>query len=123
MKAILGFHCFMPVKRKTTIPQFELEVRERNGTTYPLDLVEDVQIHYENRLGRLHLGDSLAWLKGLKSESVDLVFADPPYNIKKADWDDFESHEHYVAWSHDWLSTRPDYQIGCSGQNHRISEN
>jgi site-specific DNA-methyltransferase (adenine-specific) len=34
---------------------------------------------------------------------VDLVFADPPYNIKKADWDNFESNDHYVAWSRDWL--------------------
>jgi site-specific DNA-methyltransferase (adenine-specific) len=63
----------------------------------------DVQLHYEHPHGRLYLGDSIAWLKGLPTGSVDLVFADPPYNIKKADWDDFESHEHYVAWSCDWL--------------------
>ena len=60
-------------------------------------------MHYENRFGRLHLGDSLAWLKSLESGTVDLVFADPPYNIKKADWDNFESNDHYVAWSRDWL--------------------
>lgn len=100
---ILGFHGFMPVKRKTGTPQFELEVRERNGTMRPVNALGDVQIHYENRLGRLYLGDSLAWLKSLESETVDLVFADPPYNVKKADWDNFESHEHYVAWSRDWL--------------------
>ena len=103
MRANLGFYDFMPVRCKTTTPQFELEVRVQNGTTHHLECLDDVQIHYENRLGRLFLGDSLAWLKGLESESVDLVFADPPYNIKKADWDNFESHEHYVAWSRDWL--------------------
>jgi site-specific DNA-methyltransferase (adenine-specific) len=93
----------MPVQSKTTSPQFELEVRESNGTTFPVEPLDGPQIHYENRLGSLYLGDSLAWLKSLKSETVDLVFADPPYNIKKADWDNFESHQHYVAWSRDWL--------------------
>lgn len=50
------------------------------------------------------LGDSILWLKTLRAESVDLVFADPPYNIKKADWDTFESLEHYVEWSREWIS-------------------
>lgn len=35
--------------------------------------------------------------------SVDLVFADPPYNIKKADRDTFASQEAYIAWSLLWM--------------------
>ena len=93
----------MPVKCDSPVPQLELEVRPQNGTVHPLDSTDEVHLHYENKLGKLFLGDSLAWLKSLKSETVDLVFADPPYNINKADWDNFESHEHYVAWSRDWL--------------------
>ena len=93
----------MSVKCESPVPQLELEVRHQNGTVHPLDSTDEIQLHYENKSGKLFLGDSLAWLKGLKSETVDLVFADPPYNINKADWDNFESHEHYVAWSRDWL--------------------
>ncbi len=93
----------MLVKSKTDAPQLELEVHHQNGTTYPINPIGGVQSHYENRFGRLYLGDSLAWLKSLESGTVDLVFADPPYNIKKADWDNFESNDHYVAWSRDWL--------------------
>ena len=93
----------MPVKCEPSVPQLELEVRPQNGTVHPLDSTSGIQLHYENRCGKLYLGDSLAWLTGLKSETVDLVFADPPYNINKADWDNFESHEHYVSWSRDWL--------------------
>ena len=103
MRVGFGFYGFVLVKSNTTPPQFELEVRVQNGTTFPLESVGDVQLQYENRLGKLFLGDSLSWLRGLKSETVDLVFADPPYNIKKADWDNFESHEHYVEWSRQWL--------------------
>ncbi|WP_220474278.1 DNA-methyltransferase [Propionibacterium ruminifibrarum] len=35
---------------------------------------------------------------------MELVFADPPYNIKKADWDNFESQEAYIEWSLQWIS-------------------
>jgi site-specific DNA-methyltransferase (adenine-specific) len=67
-------------------------------------LAEGFQLQYEHPRGRLYQGDSLEWLKSLETQSVDLVFADPPYNIKKADWDCFESQEHYVEWSLQWIS-------------------
>ncbi len=44
------------------------------------------------------------WLASLDDASVDLVFADPLYNIKKVDWDSFESQEHTIAWSIQWIS-------------------
>ncbi|MCX5786707.1 MAG: DNA methyltransferase [Elusimicrobia bacterium] len=64
---------------------------------------KSVQLYYKKQQGKLFLGDSLVWLKSLQAESVDLVFADPPYNIKKADWDRFESSDHYVSWSKEWI--------------------
>jgi site-specific DNA-methyltransferase (adenine-specific) len=47
--------------------------------------------------------DSIEWLKSLKDESIDVIFADPPYNIKKADWDTFESQEEYIKFSMKWI--------------------
>ena len=32
------------------------------------------------------------------------MFADPPYNIKKAEWDNFENQEKYIEWSIQWIS-------------------
>ena len=58
---------------------------------------------YTHPNGEIWLGDSIAWLKFIESESVDLVFADPPYNIKKAEWDSFESQQGYVDWSLEWI--------------------
>lgn len=46
----------------------------------------------------------MKWLQTLESNSVDLIFADPPYNIKKAEWDTFESQQHYVEWSQEWIA-------------------
>jgi len=58
---------------------------------------------YKHPNGEIWVGDSIAWLNSLPGSSVDLVFADPPYNIKKADWDNFESQQKYIEWSLGWI--------------------
>ena len=58
---------------------------------------------YTHRNGKLFLGDSIDWLKKLPAESVELIFADPPYNINKTDWDSFENQEKYIEWSMHWI--------------------
>lgn len=67
-------------------------------------LTKAFQLQYSHPHGQLYQGDSIDWLKSLDSESIDLVFADPPYNIKKADWDSFENQEQYIKWSLQWIS-------------------
>ncbi len=61
------------------------------------------KLFYSHPHGEIWLGDAINWLKTLESESVDLVFADPPYNIKKAEWDTFESQQAYLKWSLKWI--------------------
>lgn len=74
------------------------------GRLFPLvDNNNSVQLHYEHPNGKLFLGDSMKWLASIESESIDLIFADPPYNIKKTDWDSFESQEAYIEWSLLWI--------------------
>ncbi len=58
---------------------------------------------YAHPNGQISVGDAAAWLKNLPDESVDLIFADPPYNIKKAEWDTFESQQEYIEWSLLWI--------------------
>src|SRR5690606_11770914 len=64
-------------------------------------------------------GDCVAALERLPAHSVDLVFADPPYNLQLEgalhrpdqslvdavddDWDRFESFEAYDAFTRAWL--------------------
>jgi len=66
-------------------------------------LTKGFQLQYEHQNGRLYQGNSFDWLESLDDESIDLVFADPPYNIKKADWDNFNSQEEYIEWSINWI--------------------
>lgn len=63
----------------------------------------EVRLHYKHPNGCLYTGDSLKWLRSLKARSVDLVFADPPYNLNKAEWDNFASQEKYIQWSVQWI--------------------
>jgi site-specific DNA-methyltransferase (adenine-specific) len=54
--------------------------------------------------GTLWLADVLTLLGAIPSGSVDLVFADPPYAIGKADWDEFTSMDAYLDWCDAWLA-------------------
>jgi site-specific DNA-methyltransferase (adenine-specific) len=95
----------MPIKKKENLPTTALLEFGSVGQILPISPDEKTpQPHYQHLNGQLFLGDSLKWLVSLESESIDLVFADPPYNIKKADWDDFESQEVYIAWSLRWVT-------------------
>jgi site-specific DNA-methyltransferase (adenine-specific) len=58
---------------------------------------------FESEFGKLYQHDAIYFIKTLKSGSVDLIFADPPYNIKKAEWDTFTSQKAYVDWSMLWI--------------------
>jgi site-specific DNA-methyltransferase (adenine-specific) len=74
---------------------FPLGERENSSTTPAL--------FYQHPHGTLFVGDSIQWLSSLESNSVNLIIADPPYNINKAEWDTFESQEAYVEWSLLWI--------------------
>ena len=53
----------------------------------------------------IHHGDCVAELKEIDVGSVDLAFADPPFNIGY-DYDvyhDRQDHESYLAWSKEWM--------------------
>ncbi len=62
-----------------------------------------IECYFTHPHGEIYVGDAVLWLKSLPDASVDLVFADPPYNIKKAEWDNFESQQAYVEWSLQWI--------------------
>jgi DNA modification methylase len=51
-------------------------------------------------------GDAVGELKKLESNSVDLVIADPPYNLGKdyGNNHDIQGFDEYLVFSHNWLS-------------------
>ena len=97
----------MPKKvQQTEHPMLDMTMPERKATDMS-GFFRDHKLPDQNVTGfsdgALFTGDSIEWMKTINDESIDMVFADPPYNIKKADWDDFGSQEHYIEWSMRWI--------------------
>jgi DNA modification methylase len=56
--------------------------------------------------GRIHQGDCIDLMQQIKAGTIDLVFADPPFNIGY-DYDQYhdrQEDEKYVAWSAQWIA-------------------
>lgn len=82
-----------------------------NGIIFPVTTLPTNQIMH---------GDCIEILRSLPENSVDLIFADPPYNLQlrndlyrpnmtkvdavKDSWDQFEDFTQYDRFTHDWLS-------------------
>ncbi len=92
-------------------------------------------------LDQILLGDCVAALEALPPASVDLVFADPPYNLQLGgdlrrpddslvdavddDWDKFSSFAEYDAFTRAWLAEcrrvlKPDGALWVIGSYHNI---
>jgi len=99
----------------------------KNTSTLPLDQVL--------------VGDCRQLLAGLPENSIDLVFADPPYNLQLAgelrrpdqskvdavdpDWDQFDSFDHYDSFTRAWLTAcqrvlKPTGTLWVIGSYHNI---
>lgn len=81
------------------IKEFQEDYSHKNNQSEP----EHFPV-FETHLGKLFRLDAIKFLKSLKAESVHLIFADPPYNIKKAEWDTFQSQKEYVEWCMEWIT-------------------
>jgi modification methylase len=92
-------------------------------------------------LGRILSGDCAEAMRSLPTASIDLVFADPPYNLQLGGelnrpdgshvdavtdhWDRFDSFGSYDAFTKDWLAEarrvlKPDGALWVIGSYHNI---
>jgi len=69
------------------------------------ELKKDIKASFETELGRLYQCDCLDLLQTMESDSVDLVFADPPFNLNKlypSKIDDDLKTKQYLSWCENW---------------------
>ncbi len=92
-------------------------------------------------LNRVVVGDCIEMMNKLPAESVDLIFADPPYNLQlngelerpdqtkvdgvKETWDKFKSISDYDNYTKEWMSSarrilKPNGSIWVIGSYHNI---
>lgn len=75
-------------------------------SSHLLRRIDRVKPIYESTHGRLHEGDCLDMLRSLDDESVDMVFADPPFNLGKEygrGINDRLKAEEYLQWCATWV--------------------
>ncbi len=41
--------------------------------------------------------------KKVNDNSIDLIVTDPPYNLKKAEWDTFNNENDFFDWTFAWI--------------------
>ena len=62
---------------------------------------------FENSMTKIYLADCLDALNDIQDNSIDLIFADPPYNIGKKFSqfkDSWKTEKEYIEWCYKWLS-------------------
>lgn len=95
----------------------------------------------EKLLNKVHITDSIAFMETLPEKSVDMVFADPPYNLQfygdlfrpdqtyvkgvSEDWDKFDSNQAYDEFTRQWMQAakrilKDDGAIWVIGSYHNI---
>lgn len=108
---------------------------------YRFEYMGSRRIKSRSESGKILIGDCIAELKKLESSSVDLVFADPPYNLQLAgdllrpnntkvdgvddQWDKFDDFAAYDSFCRAWLAEcrrvlKPDGAIWVIGSYHNI---
>ena len=116
--------------------------RERGNLMIDLmkEIMPEENIFYENDKGVLILDDTFEAMRKIKDESVDMIFADPPYflsndgiscqggkmvSVNKGDWDKetetVDKHQFNLAWIKEcYRILKPSGTIWISGTFHNI---
>ncbi len=120
-----------------------VKLRETGAVKAPKRLrktkVDDRQLHLP--LSQILDGDCVEAMRSLPTDSVDLIFADPPYNLQLGGdlnrpdgsqvdavtdhWDQFDSFQIYDKFTRDWLTEarrilKPDGGLWVIGSYHNI---
>ncbi len=58
------------------------------------------------KIGKIHQGDCIRLMKKIDDGSIDLVFADPPFNIgyEYDEYDDRQDDQKYLDWCRQWIA-------------------
>lgn len=52
---------------------------------------------------KIYIKDVFDFLQSLQGYSIDLAIIDPPYSLKKAQWDSFKNENEFLKFTFKWL--------------------
>lgn len=66
-------------------------------------------------LNKIHHLDCFDFLERVADKSIDLAVIDPPYNLRKAHWDTFQSEGEFFEFTYSWINALiPKIKLGGS---------
>ncbi len=119
----------------------QILVGERARFRAAKEIARQADVKAELPLGQIIPGDCIAAMRSLPTASVDMVFADPPYNLQLGgdlarpdgshvdavtdDWDKFDSFATYDQFTREWLTEarrvlKPNGSLWVIGSYHNI---
>ena len=119
----------------------QVAVREKARSRVAVKVADKAADRLALPLGRILPGDCIEAMRSLPTASVDMVFADPPYNLQLGGdlsrpdgshvdavtdhWDQFDSFAAYDAFSRAWLTEarrvlKPNGSLWVIGSYHNI---
>lgn len=71
-----------------------------------VNVYNEISPDFTSSLGQLYQNDCMEVMKQIPNESIDLIFADPPFNLNKkyeSGIDDYLSEQEYLNWTEKWI--------------------
>src|SRR3954470_14580731 len=74
-------------------------------TAYLMSVETEIATPRTLELNKIHQGDCLGLMQRIETGTIDLVFADPPFNIgyEYDEYHDRQADEEYLNWSREWM--------------------
>jgi len=82
-------------------------IRKENSTLVALPKIEtEIKQYKKLPLNQIIVGDATEEMKKIPDNSIDMTFADPPFNLNKkyGNYKDEKTSEDYVKWCEQWLN-------------------
>jgi len=81
-------------------------IQENNKPNLPKPVVAGYETKQEFELNKIHNEDCITGMQKIKSDSVDIIICDPPYNIGKDFGNDSDKQkmDDYLLWCDSWIA-------------------
>lgn len=83
-------------------------IRSENFIESPPIQIETKQVKKDKKLllNQIIVGDAIEEMRRIPDNSIDMTFADPPFNLNKkyGNYKDKKTDEEYIQWCEQWLS-------------------
>ncbi len=118
----------------------KVPAKAKAGSKVKLKL-KKAEVKHDLPLNKILRGDCIAEMRGLPDESIDMIFADPPYNLQLGgdlirpegstvdavddDWDKFDTLAAYDRFTTEWMTEarrilKPNGSLWVIGSYHNI---